>query len=191
MNLDRRTGLPYMVDDLNMRLSNSLVMHDGEPFYITEIEGTTVYGLYTEDQERGEFTLPTKKLDIRPVPLGYVNTARHAAYCTRMPHRRYKQGLNSACIVIDIPLQGKDEMIRSKAMARAILGKYPSIDEVIEKLDVNARSAAFHRYWALSKNAKKEYDLSYRGLHVGAFERGNLSLMENYRYLAEELEDAA
>lgn len=189
MNLNKHTGLPYMIQDLGMRLSHSLVMYDGRPFFISEVEGTTLLGTDTLTGKAKSVGLPAPLLDIRPVLLGYVNGREHATYCSRMPHRRYKQGLNSANLLLQegARIRDKTSLIQSKAMAQCVLDKYPSLDEVYDEVsNAKRHSRAFHRYWSLHYTGG-EIGLNYRGLHVGAFKAGNLKLMESFSYLKEEL----
>jgi hypothetical protein len=188
MDLDKKTGLPYQQRDLQMRLGSSLVMHKGRPFYVVEIDGLQVSGYYTDTQKIGRFTLPNKQLDIRPVPLGYVNTTSDVLYCSRLPHRRYKQGLNSANLVVNKRVHSLDRLIKSVSMAKLINNEFPSMEDAYARMNKHS-GCAFHRYWAFVRQDDGVH-LHYRGIEVGKYQSGNLVLLENFTYLKEELEDA-
>lgn len=194
MDLNENTGLPYQPDDMNMRLADSLVMHGGRPFYVKEYMygDNALYGYYT-DKDRNEdklIKLPNRYLDIRPPRLGYMNTRRNSYYVSRVPVRRYKQGLNRQNIAVGAlniePGLNRGDTIRCVELARCILNKYPSLDECLEKLQDGRNACAFHRHWAITAGG----ELHYRGNPVGAYQKGNLKLTEDYCYLQEAAEEA-
>ena len=182
---------PYLdnLEAANMRLRRTIVMHGGRPVYIQEImhHDLEVFGtdlLTGKDQKLP--SLRRKSWDFRPVRLGYVNFAReHAAYLRRVPARRWKQGLDCD------QLPFRNEKLTSPALARTILGQYPSFEKAVERTDAYEVDTAFHKDWAVSSIGENEYVLKYRDRHVGEVnDELEYHLLDKYEFLEEALQEA-
>ncbi len=191
MKPDPQTGLPYLVDDLNMRLNNSLVKYNGQPAYVVGIDGRTLSLYLTRTRDNVLAHLPDNKLDIRPVPLGYVNLLSHCVYVSRRPERRYKQGLNTNNIRVrgkamrmDIP-----DLLQSVSLAKSIGNDYPSFANALKAVKGNPTSRAWSRRWALKDDDHiGSICVCHRGNTVGTIIKGKPHLFDKFIYLQEELE---
>lgn len=186
MNLDKDTGLPYTVNDLQMRLADSLVTYKQEPFYVNVIQGTSLQGVLTSSQKMQVIRLPDEQLDITPVPLGYVNSNASCFYVRRLPHRRYKQGLNKYNIRAD-SLMNLRGLLSSKYLASCIMGDYPSFEEAVGLLNEGRERVAFSRRFALQREPIGLQFLEYRSERCGWVSKGEPVLGEGFEYLKEEL----
>lgn len=186
--LDKNTGLIYSVQDLQMRLGKSLVRYDGRPYFIMAIDGRTVMGIFTDNEREYTFKLPDTKLDVRPVPLGYANTGAEALYLSRVPQRRYKQGLSEESLKV-LGRHAARRLLTSKPLAECILNKYPSYVAACKRVreDKRVSSVAFSRKFCVEKDDTGLLFLRYRHEKVGWVNKYQPELGESHQYLAEEL----
>lgn len=184
------TGLPFIRDDIQLRLCKSLVKHKGLPFYIEEFDGITLHGFYTSTGERAALPLPVSDFDLRPVTLGYMNTGKEAVYATRCPERRYKHGLTTSNLRLSSRrMIGPRDYLTSKYLADCIMNVYPSMQDAIALAKETEGSAGFHRRWAVEYvEGAGMFFLCYRGGRVGWFAKGVPCLGEGNEYLKEELQ---
>lgn len=212
IKLNRKTGLPYLPEDVSMRLGQSVVMYDGDPVYIDSVlqdEPDDPPRLYVcrlrpiSKQLPNTICpsecieLPDPRLDINPVKLGYVNiTTRdkvRATYTSRSPVRKYKQGLNNQNIhfaEVHMLEPFDQPILQSVALGDCILGKYPTYEEALKKVQ-HGCVVAFHRRWAISMDEVGVTNLQYRGQRVGVAVENEFSLGRHYHFLKEELERIA
>lgn len=130
-------------------------------------------------------------LDLRPVPLGYVNCAGDATYLMRIPLRRdWKQGLrrencwSSGRSLGDIPM---------KDVKNCIMGRYPSFRKAVKDVRVGVsrgrkKTIAWHRHWAVNTDGSVFYK-NHEPVGVVDFETGKVSLHPSYSYLKEALQE--
>lgn len=112
------------LEDASRRLKNTVVLYEGRPVLITDIQegaGDSPYRVYADNlpTKRGGARFPamefdgegrpvarkpdadmrkyisSRNFDIAPFPMGYLNTPMGAYYCQRSPGRQQQQGLSS------------------------------------------------------------------------------------------------
>lgn len=203
--LNQYTGLPYLPEDVPMRLSNCVVMYDDKPVMIGEVtvDGDIVMmnAKHLSNGMNFIIELPDDKLSLRPVPVGYVNHDKQAVYVSRNPVRRYKQGLHHQNVRLNYAAAGgganllrahgrQSDVISGRGMSECIHNSYFSMADAIRLLeDGDRRSVAFHRKWAVSEDDTVGLrHLFYRGREVGTLTDNGPILGKKYRYLAEEIE---
>lgn len=163
------------------RLVDTLVRDvDGDPFYVVSIHSTAkgfqVEGYYPAGDD-DYVMLPFKRLNLEPVPLGYVNIPRQSAvYMERKPVRNdWRQGMRANNTYV---IGHKDYMdISLKDISLAILGVYPGFEEASASKKVTGFCRAF---------AADDKSLYYKGEVVGDIKDG---LFPKYTYLREFLEE--
>lgn len=110
--------------------------------------------------------ISSRKFDLAPFPMGFMNKDGNVHYTSRAPRRQQKQGLSEGTftdrvIASNIPRLSFGEAISSQEFVDCVMGKYPSVQEATEMLKSDAvRSVAFCRTFALSKDDDLE-DLIY------------------------------
>jgi hypothetical protein len=190
--MDKETGMIYAGNDLGMRLSKTLIRFKGQPFYVDNIGHDRKYllnGMFTMTGKVASIELPCKDIDLRPVPLGYANFNGTAVYLSRIPVRRYKQGLSHENISVNGPLlQGKRDILTTREVAACVNGAYPKLDAAMRAIDNGAGSVAFHRQWAVHSYLPGRYKLQYRGRTVGELRDAEMQLNEGSEYLKELLQ---
>lgn len=172
------------VADAQMRLSNTVVLYDNDPVYITGVCAVgpgdpkpDIFRVYArplpylvhqrgamlrpfgkdEDEQIRKF-ISSRKFDLAPFPMGFVNKDGHAKYTSRAPRRQQKQGLSEGTFtsrVLTPYAQPLDfgTAISSQEFVDCIKGKYPSVQEATEMLkDDDVKSVAFCRTFALAKD---------------------------------------
>ena len=191
--LDRETGLIYGVEDLGMRLVESLIRYRGQPAYVAGSEGNTLLLTLTRQNETVRVPLPDAGIDVRPVPLGYVNGNSKCWFVTRKPERRYKQGLTSRSMSITGPEMSMhtSRFLTCVGFAKTVLGEYPDYSNALRSVRRRNGSKAFSRRFALAWDRELgEVMLCHRGKRVGQVQDGRPVLSERNQYLQEELEAA-
>lgn len=191
--LNKHTGMPYLPRDISMRLSGSLIRYKEEPFYIrdTSEDGLTLHGFFPRTGGDKSVKLPCKDLNIRPVPLGYINGNTKCWYVTRQPTRRYKQGLESRTLNIKGPQMRMpvSDFLTCRGFSRGVKGDYPTFDHCLKAVKSRKISRAFSRRFCLSWNEEVgEVSICHRGTPVGYYRKGGADLFQKFGYLLEEWE---
>ena len=204
------------VNDANMRLSGTIVLYDGKPVYIREVgalaegEGKNgdIYRVYIKElpikpNDRGAYErkfISSKKFDLAPFPMGFMNTASgKAVYLSRAPRRQQKQGLSEATlsqyVVGDLSGQGRlvrfADLTSSQQFVDCINGKYPSVAEATKMVAEGADSVAFSRVFAIArdKSLPELIYLYHKKDKVGFIMDGKLKLSAKGRCLRESLNE--
>lgn len=158
------------VEDAHFRLTSSIILYKDRPVYVLNFINNTPRMTCLDMLSQGHITVDLDKeeklIDITPVRLGYCNIGGKAHYISRMPTRRYKQGLTSenvSCRTVD------RDVLTTKELARTIMGQYPKIPVAKDAILKSCSSMAFHRCFALRKgqNGAKHFSLMYKGREVG------------------------
>ena len=165
----------YNEDQAMSYLTNSVIRLDKEPIYITGVRASRndyrlAYSTVGNQREPREIKYSDKKLDLSPIPLGFINypkrTGRYptpnlSIWAGRSPRRGWKIGLSTGAIVLQP--QGTDtnilrdldksHLITSSPFRQTVVGNYPSFKKIVEKLkgDESTDSLAFSRRFCLDR----------------------------------------
>lgn len=177
-------------NDVNLRLKSSLVRKGNEPVYVQAVEDketVVVHNCHTGRKERIE----VEKLNLTPVPLGYVITGGDVVYVTRKPTRKYKQGLTNDNSSAKHVLTGRPVAVRmnDEGLAKTIMGEFPSIEEAFQRCREGADIIPFSRNWAVA-NCKDELCVMYKCEVVGYVGDNSVMLSPDKYYLKESLMEA-
>jgi len=193
MYADPRTGLHFIPEDLSMRLEKSLISYKTRPFFVLEIANERsifLFGKDTRSRKPIVVRLPSVDLNIRPVPLGYVNGVYKSWYVRRSPERKYKQGLSASNIRIKGPEMAmtRDDFIQSVGLSKCVLNEYPSFENALSYVRKNGGQRAFSRRFCIVRDEGLASEvLAHRGQSVGTIVKGRPVLTDNYQYLEQEL----
>ena len=181
-------------DDLeyaSRRLNNTLVRTDtGKAFFVLR----TYYndaGIMVHDgdliDEGDRITILHSKLDLEPVPLGFINVTDDMVFISRKPMRRdWKQGLSHNSINTFGRLRPDEVNIR--ALSQPINKTYPTFAKALSSLNKRS-SMAFSRDFGLSK-IDEQVVLVYRKHNVGRVVDGVPVLNDNKQFLQQHLQEA-
>lgn len=163
------------------RLSDTVVCHNGRPFYVHRIlQGMVALGIDLVHNK--DASVPAIELELTPVKLGYCNFNRKAYYVCRIPSRRYKQGLrkdNMSCRA----LSGAPARLEYSQLTNTIIGVFPDFQKCVANV-ANLHSMAWHRDWAMDKAGC----VYYRGTDiVGHIVEGKVVLATQFTHLKEAL----
>lgn len=181
-------------DNVSMRLLNSVIRVGTTPVFVIDITRTELKYKSLSSGRENIISLKSPRLNLLPVPLGYINYRAGAHYLSRIPQRKYKQGLAYESLKMEGMSRGK-EVLRSKALARCIAGEYPNHEEVIRRIkDGENINLAFSRQFAIGEAPTFEgtggaLSLLFRGRRVGEVTKKNdeLKLVPRFIYLQEKL----
>jgi hypothetical protein len=163
------------VHDAQMRLQGTVVLYAGEPVYITEVGAVgpgdpkgDVFRVYASpipmkphDMDKGKMRkfISSKKFDLAPFPMGFMNYKGSAYYCSRLPRRQQRQGLSNGTFQAmpvgnrGLPVLRLEDVIYQEDFYNCIKGKYPPFDEACKRIALGAEaSVAFHRSFALIRD---------------------------------------
>ncbi|MDB4302053.1 hypothetical protein N9924_00650 [bacterium] len=157
-------GCPVLVNAVNM---------DGA--HVTQLDG-----------KGGENCVPLEALNLKPVPLGYVNMPNSkTAYICRAPKRNdWRQGMRHANIKVLGNAGIHREEVGYLYIGRCIEGNYPPYDKAL--VMSKKGSKAWCRDWAVHRASH----LLNKGRVVGVIVEGKPVLNEDYEYLMESLEES-
>lgn len=192
------------VADANMRLKGTVVLYEGNPVYIRNVvagEKDEILRVQadpipikprTMDEAEMRKYISSKKFDIAPFKMGYVNAPTGCFYCSRLPSRQQKQGLSSETFT------GRDHrgnavpfsnFTTCKEVVAMVKGDYPSF-EVAKRALAKCPSVAFDREFALMKDdilGDTLLRIYHKGKQVGAYLDGKVTLGKNFECLKESL----
>lgn len=169
-------------------LANSLIRVGESPVWVGGFDGwaTTLYYPINGKTSRVEDIREVKKLNIEPVPLGYVNLKTRAEFISRIPRRRWKQGLSREAVSAPV----SDIFLKSRALGNCILNRYPAIEVSILLVKTHqVVSSAFNREWAIGSGVVAP-NLMFRGKLVGIWTEEGPKLSPPFEYLIESFEEA-
>lgn len=182
--------------DAQMRTAGSIVRWKGDPVYIKEVYindnrkvAARMVNLRTGKQHRS--ILASKDWDWTPVPTGFVNVRSRTFYVSRVPIRKWKQGLHRDNVKIVPQNPGGRDIIRTAEFAACVRRDYPSFEECMTRLDDKiAVSWAFHPEWAVERDPSGLTWLLHRSRKVGWLQDDEAKLGEEYGYLKESYAEA-
>jgi hypothetical protein len=182
--------------DCNMQLSGTIVRKGKFPVYVEEVrnrgEGLTAEYRVLSSGRTGRCLVAD--LDIKPVPLGYVNTGGRALYTSRMPRRRWKAGLDEGNIIARRNTGAKsgfNPRLAARSTAACIQGRYPSFLEARTRCQDEGGEVAFSRKFCVLSREEGPLALYYKTKPVGDVTReGDAQLRQEYTYLTQALEAA-
>jgi hypothetical protein len=203
------------VDEVKARLEHTVVLYDSQPVYISsvmmpegedEIARVYFYPLpltYDKDSGRPRGVavrkyLSSKKFDLTPFKMGFMNHKGSAINVTRIPVRQYKQGLSSTTASFTDLDGGRNKSINfasaisSQSFVDMINNDYPAFDEVIDKLGPKTHSIALSRRFALLVDPDIEAMFLYHGTNkCGLCLLGEKALRvpDKFRFLREAMEE--
>lgn len=186
----------HSVEDAAMRLTGCVVQYDGEPVYVCGVFQSPESGIYTKISRLGKVgelrvSINKPEWDFTPVPTGYINYEKRCFYVSRVPIRKWKQGLHHDNVRVLPQLEDPMALVRTSEFRNVVLNVYPSFQEVLSSLELGFRSQAFSRKFCLHKIQMSDgVSLLYMGHEVGSVVRGVCSLDKEYRFLEEELKES-
>jgi hypothetical protein len=201
-------------EEIQFRLNNTVVMYDGKPVYITQVRqpedleeanGKEIARVFFSElpyngrgKEERKY-LSSRKFDLSPFKMGYVNYKGEALFCSRKPIRQNQQGLSAKTLSItDIKGRVSDNasfgnLIAHQSFADMVAGKYPGFAEVGDMLEnKESSSVAVSRCFAfLIDHDLEALLLMHKGTKCGLAMKGDkaLRLPPKYHFLREEAEE--
>ena len=183
------------------RLDGTYVsLTNGTPIYIERVGANGIVDFVTlelANQKRKSCHLDD--INCSPLTLGYANTPQGAYYLTRIPARKYRQGLTGASVHIKCLGKNVSKAFSGDMLHNCVKGNYIPFKEILRKMTENpAKINPFYQEvnviasWAWSRRwaVRKTGDVEYRGKVVGKISNGAVELSKAYQYLKEELEES-
>lgn len=189
------------VENTGARLNGTVVMYDGRPVQVLNAQAGTKQepiqvNLQFLPKMRDNIlvSINDPKLEVRNLPLGYVNIYNDALYLTRSPCRQFKQGLSSNCVIIprmenrDVGAPSFKTLLGRAEFSDAMSGIYPTYREALDMIfnDPDKKAVAFSRRFALYRDRQLGFfELRYKGNRVAWGDPNNFNLPSEFMYLSE------
>ena len=180
----------------NQKVSGSIVMYKPEnlPVNVIEVSRISVLCVVVPTGRRIQTTLSS--LDLEPIKLGYLNNTYTAHYLTRLPARRWRQGLTSqSCYeILNGVFRSCGSLLHTMGFCNSAQNIYPSFIDCWETLQQKeVKSIAFNKHFALL-GSFSGVNLLHKGGVVGQVSfKGELptpAFNKKYGYLKEMFEEA-
>ena len=197
------------------KLSNSLIMYKGEPFFVAECSAKTVSGwplpLARERAEVVRIPMTDPSLTYSKMRLGYINfESGGAAFLARSSLRRNRQGLCSDNVVSvnnnEVQFNFGNELYKD-SLKNTLLGKYPSFEEALDRVASEKKKrqpnglvavpsystgVAFNKQLAIRRKDLNLFFLMYKGhaIDVSVGVPKAFTLPEEYTHLREVVAEA-
>lgn len=127
--------------DVDGALSNTICRYQGVPVLVKAFDAKIVelYTLRDESQYIKAVKHDDEELDISTPPLGYAQVRKNqVTYVTRVPLRRWKQGIHADNIkTSSLPnsqLPNRGVSVMTKVFEDMIVGRYPRMEDCIQEL---------------------------------------------------------
>lgn len=200
------------VEDAQMRLRGSVVLYDSALHYVETVEPAPeadrkeifrVRALPLPLGKPGAVPIrkyiSSRKFDLAPFPMGFLNTKEGAVFCSRSPARQQSQGLTSKTFMSEMiptdPRVGKrgidfSQFINSEESVKMLAGNYPSFKDACDKAK-DGVSCAFAREFAISADPELPFllYLYYKNTKVGIVVEGGVKIGPKRKCLKESLEE--
>lgn len=200
-------------EEIKFRLESSIVLYDGQPVYISkvnvvdaedrkEIARVFYYELPLMGRGNGKEVrkyLSSKKFDLAPFKMGYLNHGGEAVFLARTPVRQHKQGLSSTSSVFTDCKGRRSENINfntltsSQGFVDMYKGVYPEFGHCGDLLGNNDHSSvAVSRSFAfVIDNDLDALMMMHKGVRCGIAMKGDkaLKVSPKFHFLREEMED--
>jgi hypothetical protein len=156
-------NLRYETDrDVNIRLNGCILRYKGQPVQLSLAGQLKVFwaALGEPFTDKQVIHSSDEYLDISSPPLGYVNQGGYVFYVSRIPHRKFKQGVcsDNVHIIHENPAtrghyRHPNRVILTPGMVNTINGVYPSLEEALGGFrDRDIQGVAFSRKLAFVKD---------------------------------------
>jgi hypothetical protein len=207
-------------EEVKFRIQNTIVLYDGRPVYIKEVGQVDreAEDVQAKDVARVWFQelpmkagapavrkfLSSKKFDLAPFPLGYVNSKErgYAAFLSRMAARQNQQGLCDKNLSVRThegeDLRGEGLSIIGLAKSQGFLdmfdNKYPNLQEAIDTIKAGlATSVGLSRNFCLC--FEEDFEMFYirsKFTKCGVMMPGdkNIRVPQKFKFHREALEEA-
>lgn len=200
----------FDVGQASQYLRASVIRVDNKPVYVMDVvmsDGRKIDNplllQYTplEDINEDVRTLPLKdeRVDMNPVPLGFLNYLNEdgytSYYISRFPSRKWKIGLSKENISVMMP--GGYEADRyivqkvfpTKLMVNTIIGKYPSVKQIITGFKRHRGSRAFSRRFTITDQLTVYYKTLEKPVGQVDSGKSTIKLFDEFFYLREVLKE--
>lgn len=204
-------AIPYRtLEECNDRLVRTVIFYGEDPVYVFNAEpvngGVNIgYLPLPLKADLDELAIRAGKVEWAPCSdpkwrahdllVGYVNGERtkKSYYLTRMPLRKWKQGLTQENLLMPRGDVGWAGLCKAATFRDMLINKYPSFRAAkgqITNLDgMESRGIAFHRHLSVYYDQKELFWLHYRGDAVASSHDGDVfHLPSKRKYLQEFLE---
>ena len=168
--------------DANFYLEGSIIKYNDTLVVVHSVDDTFNMRCHDLSADREVVTNLREDggVDLKPIPLGFMNYQGNAYYIARKPKRSWRQGLSRNNVSTELPW----ELIVSPRLVDVVKGNYPTYKEALELIK-DGQGVAFHRNFKLSKMHGATV-VNYKNLVVGmVVDGGRIALSDPFTYLRE------
>jgi hypothetical protein len=205
-------AIPYEnVADAQMRLQGTVVLYENHPVFIREVAAVgqgdpkeDIFRVYIQqlplDRQRDAERkfISSKKFDMAPFPMGFLNYQGNVYYASRVPRRQQRQGLSEGTFScnptgVSLPPLPFGTATGLPEFVDMVEGRYPSFNDAVRQIEHGeAGGVAFSRSFAIVADSEMP-DLAYlyfKKDRVGFLMEERLKLSKQGKCLSEQLREA-
>ena len=203
----------YDLEHARMYLKGSIIRLGTEPIYVLDVIevknhiGKKIqrikYLLLSSQGKQQNINIKSKKLNLAPVPLGFMNYCHNGTYkcvyLSRIPARMWKIGLHPQNLSI-LPCAGNrntdmntSNVILSSGFRDTVMGKFPTYKQAIKTVDKGNiySTVAFNRNFAIQKRMSTVSLIYYKyEAAIGECSLSGPKLRKSFSFLQEHLDEA-
>ncbi len=139
--------------------------------------------------------ISSRKFDLAPFPMGFLNYDDEVFYCSRLPRRQQRQGLSQQTFMghcVSAPDRGNlrlDDAVTAVEFPSCVKGTYPDFPLALALIEDGSKAVAFSRcFAAIQDNDIRELIYLYHKREkVGFLMEGKLKLSKKGVCLKESL----
>lgn len=174
------------IDFAQGRLLGTVISYDEHPVYIKDIHHDGIVEIIdVRTSKEKTASLYDKKFSKVPCQLGYCNYNGEAKYLSRIPQRRWKQGIDDNSLYYSTGNRLRN--LKCAAFANTIEGIYPPFEEAVTRVRENIMaSCAFSRYFAVELQGKVVV-LCFKGEEVGVLDVAGIPVLHDRFFFLKEM----
>lgn len=169
------------------RFNNTIVMHNGLPTMVTEIDRDLQ--CICRNMEGGfRANLTDEKFSFAPIPIGYVGNRENLTFLSRNPSRQWKQGISPNSLTPNTRnfSYNVESLVMNSVFVGTAKGNY---DKIGESHKYSLHYKVLSRTIAITDMNKQDGAITYRGKIIGTIEGKDALLMGRQKFLLESLEE--
>lgn len=164
-------------------LVESYVRYEDDIVFVEDIDENTGQCRITSISGKNPVTCSIESLNLKPIPLGYINERGTAKYVYRVPSRQWRQGITTRTV------HTKGGPIRiSRSFLQPMQNNYPSFNEAKHALSTGVvESMALNPEFCICMGNNNSFTVLYKETTVGVVDKDSnkIVLKNKFKYLKE------
>ena len=184
---DLKANVEYTIG----RFNNTIIMYDGHPCYIQQVNNDLTVKAVTS--HKGKFTerLDNPLFDFGPIKLGHIIYNKEVVFLSRRPSRQWKQGLSpNNLLAVNSRGERQDiDFMKLISNASFLCRTQGLIDELGKPEKIKRGFNFLSDDLLIERGNQREGVLHYRGKMCGVVQGKEFKIFQDKMFLKEKLEE--